>query len=140
MSFNSRIYLKGLQKALVTSKVNAEAVDRVFHDKNATPDFPIKIGSQSFTKSQVKLVEIASDGSAEESHENDRAAFYEEEKKQRAELVAKPAEYKAGLLDMFFYLYKFTTGDEPTAEKLSEARSIQHRFFIANPQRKPSSR
>jgi hypothetical protein len=71
----------------------------------------------------------------EQERPDRNAAFYQEEKNVRATLVAKSPEYKANLLDMFFYLYKFTTGDEPTAEKLEEARSIQHRFFISNPQR-----
>lgn len=135
MSYNSLIYLKGVQKPLSTSKANAEAVAELFHNKNAAPDFPIRIGSQSFTKSQVKLIEIHPDINQLEKNNDGASKEYDAYARHRLELLRKGPTYLSNQLEMFEYLFKLTAGREPTPEECTLAQQIQLKFFHENPRR-----
>jgi len=129
MTYNSFVGLRGVKKQIILSKENAEKVREMLSNENIPADTWINIQGTGFRKSEIKYVEVNPDGTSAESNDKERDTFYDEEKKKRDTLVNQTPEYKANLLDMFTYLYKFSTGDMPSAEKLSEARAIQLRFF-----------
>jgi hypothetical protein len=132
---NSTINLKGIGKPLYVSKASAEKIQNIYHDKNIPKEFAIKVGNQSFSKGDIKYIEVNSDGSQSQVNDNEMTNFYKNEMSDRESLVKKSPEYKAGLLDMFFYLYKNATMKEPSQETLDEAKEVQLQFFKENPRR-----
>ncbi len=135
MTYNSTIVLKGMQKPIFASKINALSVQKTLSD-NAIPfDFVIQIGNQSFRKGDIKFVEVINDGDDSRKNDEYMHEFYDNERKEREYLVAKTAEYKASKLDIFLYLYYFATNNNPTSEVLEKAKQIQFNFFKDHPKR-----
>lgn len=136
MTYNSIISLRGINKQLIVSYSYAIEIQKIFNNKEITSDYPITIGKQSFRKGDIKYIEIINDGDDSRKWEESNKEFYAQEKIEYERLIKTTAEYRGGLLDIFSYLYKFSSGNFPSEETLRKANEIQTEFFKKNPKRR----
>lgn len=135
MTNNSYVLLKGVRQPVFLSKAHAEQLQKIFANENLGPDHNVTIGTRSFIKREIRLIEILPDSSRIEENDRQMQAFYDEEKINRKRMLEMTPSAKAQKLDMFAYLYRNTVGTMPSQEVLEQARTIQENFFIANPKR-----
>lgn len=135
MIHQSTIHLRGREKALTVPKAVAEQVAKIFSDKNVDPDYSFNLGNKIFfRKGQIRDIEVLPD-IAHMTADKDRDEFYADEKKTRQRLLGLSPSQRSNELEMFRCMYVITTGDEPSSEKLNEARRVQEQFFTAHPKR-----
>lgn len=135
MTYNSSVTLRGVNKPIIASHSTASGVQKIHMDDKIDRNFVISIGNQSFSKGDIKYVDVQNDGDDSRANDQSMKDFYDEEKTKRNALVNKSPEYKASLLDMFKYLYKIAMDEEPTQEIMDKALKIQSDFFASNPKR-----
>lgn len=135
MTKNSLIYLQALRVPIIVSFKEAESIQVMHEDNNVAKDAVLHIGNRTFTKGQIKYVEINPDGSKGESWgkvvQEDNAKGWDE----RLKFLKMSIEAKSEHLDMFHYLFKFSTGRVPTAVEMKKAQIVQLAFYKANPKR-----
>ncbi len=132
---NSTIQIIGQKKDLMVTQAVAQKIQDILADNKISGEFVIQINGMSFRKSSVRFVEIVKDRTKKEIWDQEMKEFSADEFKQRKILVGKSPEYKASLLDMFSYLYKFSANEFPLAEILEQARCTQLEFFRSHPNR-----
>ena len=128
--------IRGVNKPIITSKSNAEEIDRIWRDKDTDSRHVFRVSTQSFSKSDIKFIDIIPDSAGVEERNREMEEFYESEKKLYAKESAWPVETKARHYDFFRFLFMSCCGRYPTDEEQQKAYPIQHKFFTENPKRR----
>jgi len=135
MIYNSTILLKGVQKPIFASKVNAESIDQNWRNEKIDKGYIFKMGNISFTKGDIKFVEVRNDTVGGKEKDLEMVNFYLEEKRNRdARLKLSPHD-RAKNTDFFFMLYMSSCLERPTEEIYAKVREVQEDFFRMNPKR-----
>lgn len=120
---------------LIVSEKDAREVQELHESKDVSKDAVLHVGNKTFTKAQIKYVEINPDGSRGEAWgkiiQEDNSKGWQE----RQVFLKQSPEAKAKELDMFFYAVKFATGRVPSDVEMKKAEIAQLAFFKANPKR-----
>ena len=134
---NSIINVRGLTRPILVLKKEAEAVRQIFETATYPETYIIRVNRYAFRKGDIKSVEISSDRLSSEKFDEEMRLSAEEEKRERAKVLKLSPEVRAQRLEFFRFMYRSALGpkEEPSKEKLEEARRIQAAFFKANPRR-----
>lgn len=132
---NSTISIVGIKTNILVSKSSAESVNKIWKDKSLPNDYILSIGQTSFKKGNIRFVDIKPDGTEAQHNEEDRAKFYNEERKNHAFNSNLSAEVKSEKTDMFEMVHIAMTGNKCSQETLSKVKEIQKDFFTKNPKR-----
>ena len=134
---NSIINVRGLTRPILVLKKEAEAVRQIFEEPKYPESYIIRVNRYAFRKGDIKSVEISSDRLSSEKFDEEMRLSVEEEKRERAKVLKLSPEVRAQRLEFFRFMYRSALGpkEEPSNEKLDQARRIQSDFFKANPRR-----
>ena len=135
MTYNSFIILKAIRQPIILSEREAMTIKKDYDDDSVPENHRFDLKFKSFSKSEIKYIEIVKDGSSGESW---NARIHDENVKgweKRQEFLRKTPEDKAKHLDMFRYMFKISTDREPTPVELKRAELAQLEFYKENPTR-----
>lgn len=132
---NSLVYIQARQVPIIVSFAEATEVQRVHADKTLDNKEIIWIDNKTFTKGQIKYVEVLHDGSRNERWNETILKNNEEGFETRRKFLLMSPEEKARELEPFKLLYKCSTGNDAGVDDLIKAEVAQVEFYRNNPDR-----